>query len=132
MEGYISKVKDFVKAYDGSIPNRPLLMDDKAKSFIRTMVNDELDELDEAVTLDEEGDALLDAIYYLCSHAVKHGHNLDKLFPIVHSANMAKIVDGKVIRRKSDGKVIKPEGWVDPKPLLVAEINRQNVEGSWS
>ena len=132
MEGYITHVKDFVKAYDGSIPSVPLAMDRKAKAFIREMVNDELDELDEAVTLDEEEDALLDAIYYLCSNAVKHGHNLDKLFSIVHSANMAKIVDGKVIRRKSDGKVIKPEGWVDPKPLLVKEIDRQSREGSWS
>lgn len=132
MEGYVTHVKEFVKAYNGSIPNFPLPMNDNAKDFIREMVNDELDELDVAVTLDEEADALLDAIYYLCSHAVNHGHNLDKLFSIVHSANMSKIVGGQVIRRKSDGKVIKPDGWVDPKPLLIKEIDRQSREGSWS
>ena len=31
----------------------------------------------------------------------------------VHRSNMAKLVDGKVLRRE-DGKVLKPEGWQPP------------------
>ena len=34
-------------------------------------------------------------------------------FNEVHRSNMAKLVDGKVIRRE-DGKVLKPEGWQPP------------------
>jgi len=35
------------------------------------------------------------------------------VFAEVHRSNMAKLVDGKVIRRE-DGKVLKPEGWTPP------------------
>ena len=37
----------------------------------------------------------------------------DDAFNEVHRSNMAKLVDGKVIRR-DDGKVLKPEGWQPP------------------
>jgi predicted HAD superfamily Cof-like phosphohydrolase len=57
--------------------------------------------------------------------------DLDPLFAIVHQANMGKVVNGKVIRRE-DGKILKPAGWRDPKPLLEAETARQERDGSWS
>ncbi len=37
----------------------------------------------------------------------------DKIFDIVHAANMRKFPDGVVLRRE-DGKVLKPDGWVGP------------------
>ena len=37
----------------------------------------------------------------------------DDAFNEVHRSNMAKLVDGKVLRRE-DGKVLKPEGWQPP------------------
>ncbi len=38
---------------------------------------------------------------------------------------------GKV-RRREDGKILKPEGWVNPGPLLEAEIIRQYEEGAFT
>ena len=96
----------------------------------REMVNDELDELEEATNTIEQADALVDAIYYICDTAVRHGMNLDPLFSIVHRANMQKVVDGKVIRRE-DGKILKPEGWEDPEPYLRREMENQEKNGSW-
>jgi predicted HAD superfamily Cof-like phosphohydrolase len=78
-----------------------------------------------------QADALVDAWYYSLNISAQHGINLSSLFDIVHSANMAKRdpVSGKFIRRATDGKVIKPEGW--QLPDVEGEIARQMRDGSW-
>ncbi|MDG2028082.1 MAG: hypothetical protein P8J50_13325 [Acidimicrobiales bacterium] len=129
---YTTSVKQFSDAcQDGNNPKTPQLMDATAVEFIAEMVNDELEELREAMDVAEQADALVDAIYYMCDTAVRHGLNLDRIFDIVHGANMQKVVDGRVIRR-DDGKILKPEGWQDPARLLLAEMARQETDGSWS
>jgi predicted HAD superfamily Cof-like phosphohydrolase len=128
---YTTSVKEFSDACnDGNNPSSPQLMDNTAVEFIAEMVNDELQELREATDLAEQADALVDAIYYICDTAVRHGMNLDRVFEVVHGANMAKVVDGRVIRR-DDGKILKPEGWQDPALLLLDELARQKRDGSW-
>ncbi|MEZ5247452.1 MAG: hypothetical protein R2707_20355 [Acidimicrobiales bacterium] len=128
---YTTAVKEFSDAcHDGNNPATPQLMDAAAVAFVVEMVNDELEELREATDIAEQADALVDAIYYICDTAVRHGMNLDRIFDIVHGANMQKVVDGRVIRR-DDGKILKPEGWQDPGPILLDELNRQRIEGSW-
>lgn len=132
MEGYCTEVKQFSDAcQEKGNPANPKLMTKEAIAFIREMVNDELDELEEAVNTVEQADALVDAIYYICDTAVRHGLNLDPLFRIVHRANMQKVVDGHVIRRE-DGKIMKPDCWEDPEPFLRREMDRQDKQGSWS
>ena len=128
---YTEQVRQFTMACNDELPAKPQLMSTEAIAFIRTMVNDELAELEESKNVIEQADALVDAIYYICDTAVRHGLNLDPLFDIVHGANMSKVVDGKVIRR-DDGKIMKPESWVDPEPLLREEMSRQEDEGSFS
>lgn len=128
---YTSSVKEFSDACnDGQNPVSPQLMDADAVEFVAEMVNDELEELRDAIDVAEQADALVDAIYYICDTAVRHGMNLDRVFDIVHRANMQKVVDGRVIRR-DDGKILKPEGWQDPGPLLLEEMARQAGDGSW-
>jgi len=75
-------------------------------------------------------DALVDSHYYALNCAAKHGVNLDKIFEIVHDANMAKKdpITKKFIKR-DDGKIIKPEGWKEPNIEL--EIKRQIKENAF-
>ena len=129
--GYTSQVAEFTNACHDNLPQKPVLMTKEAVAFIRKMVNDELDELEEAHTKVDQADALVDAIYYICDCAARHGMNLDPLFDIVHSANMKKVVNGKVIRRP-DGKIMKPEGWEKPEPKLEVEMQRQEKKGSFT
>lgn len=77
-------------------------------------------------------DALVDVWYYSLDTSVKHGVNLSKIFDLVHSANMAKRdpTTGKFLKRKEDGKIIKPIGWMSPN--VEAEIKDQRKYGSWS
>ena len=60
-------------------------------------------------------DALADIGYILAGTIINHGMQAiyDDAFNEVHRSNMAKLVNGKVIRRE-DGKVMKPEGWQPP------------------
>ena len=128
--GYTSKVREFTLACSDEITSSPKKMSAEAVQFIRKMIDDELRELENSSTIAQQADALVDAIYYICDTAVRHGMNLDPLFEIVHSANMGKVVDGKVIRR-DDGKILKPAGWVDPQKFLDDEVQRQFDEGSF-
>lgn len=79
-----------------------------------------------------QADSMVDAWYYMLNIASKHGINLSKLFDIIHEANMNKRdpKSGKFIRRESDGKVIKPEGWKSPD--IEGEIKKQLADGSWA
>ncbi len=128
--GYTTQVREFTKACNDNLPNHPQKMTPEGVAFIRTMVNDEMDELEQAQTVTEQADALVDAIYYICDFAVRNGVNLDPLFEIVHAANMQKVVNGKVLRRE-DGKILKPAGWEDPAPKLNAEMARQARDGGF-
>lgn len=70
----------------------------------------ESEEKNDLVNLAKE---LADIIYIVCGTAVSYGIPLDKVFEEVHRSNMAKLVDGKPIRRE-DGKILKPKGWTPP------------------
>lgn len=131
MSGYTTAVNEFTRACKENLPPRPVLITDERIAFIRKMVNDEIDELEEAETVHDQADALVDAIYYICDFAATHGINLDPVFEIVHQANMQKVVDGKVIHR-GDGKILKPEGWEDPGPKVEEELQRQMSRGSFN
>ena len=59
-----------------------------------------------------QGDAMVDAWYYMLNSASKKGVDLSKIFNAVHKANMAKKdpTTNKFIRR-DDGKILKPLNW---------------------
>ena len=128
---YTKTVHEFTRVCESHLPQSPTFMAQENIHFIRKMVNDELDELENSKTIAEQADALVDAVYYICDTAVRHGMNLDPLFEIVHAANMKKIVDGKILRRE-DGKILKPQGWEEPTQKLANEIERQTRTGSFS
>lgn len=128
---YTLEVKKFTDACHSNLPQTPRLLTPSEVAFITKMVNDELKELAEATDITGQADALVDATYYIHDQAVRSGIDLDPLFSIVSKANQSKIVDGKVIRRE-DGKILKPAGWVDPKPLLQKEMKDQENYGSWN
>lgn len=77
-----------------------------------------------------QSDALIDAFYFLAGTLVETGIMPQSLFEIVQAANMAKLgPDGQPIIRESDGKIMKPEGWVPPEAKLEEEIKRQVETG---
>lgn len=109
-------VRDFHQTFGQRIGEKPEFPDDDERKLRVKLLREEfLEYLDGESFNDlvEVADALADIIYIACGTAVSYGIPLDDVFAEVHRSNMAKLVDGKLIRRE-DGKIQKPEGWTAP------------------
>lgn len=109
--------EQFLAAYDKLIAG---LEKAKAKSLAMPYPKNDLEKII------GQSDAMVDASYFLGGSFAETGVKPQALFDIVQDANMAKLgPDGKPIIRESDGKIMKPEGWVPPEAKLEEEIKRQ-------
>jgi len=109
-------VKEFHIAFGQRVAEKPELPDMEERELRGKLLTEEFREYIEAENdndIVEIADALADIIYIACGTALSYGIPLDKVFKEVHRSNMAKLVDGKVLRRE-DGKIMKPEGWTPP------------------
>jgi phosphoribosyl-ATP pyrophosphohydrolase len=113
---FYTDVKEFHQAFGQRVGEKPELPDRKERTLREKLLEEEFNEYMRAELNDdlvEIADALADIIYIACGTAVSYGIPLDRVFTEVHRSNMAKLVDGKILRR-SDGKIQKPEGWTPP------------------
>ena len=113
---YFTDVKDFQTAFGQRVGEKPELPDANERVLRMRLLSEEFEEYRNAEydnNIVEIADALADIIYIACGTAVSYGIPLDEIFNEVHRSNMAKLVDGKVLRRE-DGKIKKPEGWTPP------------------
>lgn len=92
---------------------------DLHKEEVTKELDDALESLKEVTTqweaieaLAAVADGIVDGIYVLLGTGVQLGIPLAEVWRRVHAANMAKIKDG--VHRRSDGKILKPPGWVPP------------------
>ena len=80
-------------------------------------------------TLVGQVDALIDTLYFTYGSFVLMGVDPERIFEIVHQANMAKIFpDGKAQFDPVTHKILKPEGWEEkhaPEPAIKKEHERQ-------
>ena len=109
-------VRAFQRAVGQHVGEKPELPDSNERQLRIRLLKEEFNEYFDGEVKDdlvEIADALADIIYIACGTAVSYGIPLDDIFEEVHASNMAKLVDGKVIRR-ADGKIQKPEGWAPP------------------
>jgi predicted HAD superfamily Cof-like phosphohydrolase len=107
---------EFHRAFGQRIGDKPEFPDDEERKLRVKLLKEEFIEYMDGESFNdivEVADALADIIYIACGTAVSYGIPLDRVFTEVHRSNMAKLVDGKVIRRE-DGKIQKPEGWTAP------------------
>jgi predicted HAD superfamily Cof-like phosphohydrolase len=113
---FYTDVKEFHQSFGQRVGEKPELPDTEERDLRKKLLIEEVNEYYNAEYADdlvEITDALADIIYIACGTAVSYGIPLDRVFTEVHRSNMAKLVDGKVLRR-SDGKIQKPEGWTPP------------------
>jgi hypothetical protein len=77
----------------------------------------------------EVADGIADTIYVLCQLARSMGIPLNGVFDCVQFANMSKVGEDGKVRRREDGKILKPEGFVPPNAaifkLLQKELDRK-------
>ena len=109
-------VKEFQTAVGQHVGETPKFPDGGERVLRMRLLKEEFDEYNEGEyhnDLENIAKELADIIYIVCGTAVSYGIPLDRVFEEVHRSNMAKLVDGKPIRR-DDGKILKPEGWTPP------------------
>ena len=118
MNPIVKSLLEFNEAFEIPKLNNPGLGTDELIELRIKLLSEEVQEYAEAARagdLVEVLDALADIGYILAGTIINHGmqHIYNGAFDEVHRSNMAKLVDGKVLRRE-DGKVLKPEGWQPP------------------
>ncbi|PIH59023.1 HAD family hydrolase [Paenibacillus sp. LK1] len=104
----------------------------KFNEFVHNLIKSIYDTYDKQLTkpfpedrLIGQIDALIDIKYFAEGGLVEASVIPDKIFDIVHNANMQKIFpDGKP-HYNEVGKVIKPDRWEAPEPKIEEEIKRQ-------
>ena len=73
--------------------------------------------------VEDQIDAFVDIEYYIKDRAGRHGMNIDKIFDLVHEANMNKRLPNGEFLMREDGKVLKPDGWKSAN--IQEEIHKQ-------
>ena len=107
--------KTFMKACDQTVG----VFNRKQFDLYRTLITEEVKELDEAIGADdrvEQLDALLDIMVVTLGAIHSLGVDDENAWKEVISSNMSKVdtKTGKVLKRK-DGKVIKPDTFKPPR-----------------
>ena len=110
-------VKKFMETFGQEIKENAGFPDEKIISLRYDLINEELEELKEAMynkDLKEVADALTDILYVTYGAGHAFGINLDKCFKEVQNSNMSKLSeDGKPIYNDK-GKVMKGPNYFKP------------------
>ena len=111
------KVKIFMKAFGQEVKEKAEFPSDKTTSLRCDLINEELQELHEAIKkkdIKEVADALTDILYVTYGAGHAFGIDLDKCFEEVQNSNMSKLGEnGKPIYNES-GKVMKGPNYFKP------------------
>lgn len=134
MRTLVRDVGRFHVATDTPIQSTPAIPSEDRKRLRIDLVTEEVvKELlpaMEADDIEKIADAMIDSIYVIVGAALEYGIPLDLIWPIVQSANMAKVTS--TVAKRADGKVLKPEGWVPPDAAIAQVIEWARQRGSWS
>lgn len=79
------------------------------------LIEEEYEEFCFAKNEVEQLDAVMDLIVVLIGYAYSMGWNVEGAWKEVIRSNMAKVDPATgMVRRREDGKILKPEGWTPP------------------
>lgn len=109
-------VREFRTAFGKHVAAYPTLAPTDDLKLHHKLIGEEVSELYAAIQerdAEEVLDALGDILYLVYGCAIDCGFDLDAAVTRIHEANMAKLVDGRVVLR-DDGKILKPDGWKPP------------------
>ena len=111
------KVGKFMRTFGQEVKTKPSLSTDKINALRISLIEEELNELKEAIKnsdLKETIDALTDILYVTYGAGHAFGVNLDACFDEVQASNMSKLgEDGKPIYNEQ-GKVMKGPKYFKP------------------
>ncbi len=110
-------VRKFMETFGQEIKEKAGFPDDKITSLRYDLINEELNELKEAMDnkdLKEVADALTDILYVTYGTGHAFGINLDKCFQEVQNSNMSKLGSNGEPIYNEKGKVMKGPNYFKP------------------
>jgi len=112
-----NRVKEFMLKFGHKVESYPTFPDEKTVNLRLELINEEFNELKEAVVnkdLTEIADALGDILVVTLGAGAAFGIDLDAVFTEIHRSNMSKLgADGNPIYRE-DGKIMKGPNYSPP------------------
>ena len=112
-----NKVGVFMKTFGQEVKNKPSFSTEKINQLRISLIQEELDELKEAMTnndLLEVADALTDLLYVTYGAGHAFGIDLDKCFNEVQNSNMSKLDNNGEPIYNEKGKVMKGPNYFKP------------------
>jgi len=115
-------VTEFFRAFDIAIGPSPLIPDEATCALRVTLIQEEFDELREALAqrdVEAVAKELADLLYVVYGTAVSCGLDMAPVFREVHRSNMSKVGGHK----RADGKWLKPPDYSPARlqPILAAQ-----------
>ena len=111
MKTAVDAVADFHSYFDLPVFERPVLPNVDRMTLRLSLIHEEVSELDVAAREQDItgiADGIADAIYVLIGMALEYGIPIEEVFNEVHRSNMTKVWQDGSVRRRSDGKILKP------------------------
>lgn len=128
VSGLVDSVAQFHETAGVPIQDAPELPGEDRRKLRRELLEEEFREYCEAESDDdlvEIADALGDMMVIIAGTALEYGIPINDVMAEIQRSNLAKFPGGQVLRR-SDGKILKPDGWEPPD--VAGIISRQTNE----
>lgn len=117
MSKTFTDVSVFLHAVGQQVPSKPIGETDQSKLY-KKLIDEEYQEFLEAFYTDdtaEEIDACFDMMWVIIGYMKSRGWDCENIWDEGAKSNLSKIdpVTG-LVKRREDGKILKPEGWKPP------------------
>jgi predicted HAD superfamily Cof-like phosphohydrolase len=122
-------VEEFHRKFDILVNRRPTVPNRSAKDLRERLIQEEFDELHEAMATDDlaaVAKELADLLYVVYGTAVSYGIDMEPVFREVHRSNLSKVGGYK----RADGKWVKPPTYSPAGLEPILEAQRQHVSAS--
>ncbi len=117
MSKTFTDVSVFLRAVGQDVPSKPIGETDQSKLY-KKLIDEEYQEFLEAYyTADtaEEIDACFDMMWVIIGYMKSRGWDCENIWDEGAKSNLSKIDPATgLVKRREDGKILKPEGWKPP------------------
>lgn len=126
MNNLEAKINEAYVKYGLSYDGPPRHLTPEEKMYRISCMREEIEEYNEAETLTDQYDALIDLLVFAVGSLYRHGFPLQEGFDAVMKANMSKVPGNnphKADKARAEYKgtdLVKPNGWTPPEDDLTA------------
>ena len=118
MSKTFTDVAVFLSAVGQEAPSTPQKVCSPQAELYKTLIEEEVKEFWDAVELSddvEEIDACFDMMWVIIGYMKSRGWDCEAIWDEGAKSNLSKIDPATgLVRRREDGKILKPEGWKPP------------------